>query len=140
MKRTALLLASLSFSVCVNAQEATQNYFDLGSNINYSAQIATADYGSPMTEDQVQATARRYFDMALKDPYSAKIDCGDYKKGWLSDASKLIYGYRVTCLVNAKNSYGGYTSTVLYEFVMRDGSVAIAKRATGSDGHLERVL
>ncbi len=67
----------------------------------------------------VQAIAQSY----LKDPYSAQYQIGSVfpgycKEGWLKGNGIAWKGWAVNVLINARNSYGGYTGylphTVLF--------------------------
>lgn len=91
-------------------------------------QIATADYGTPMTESQCLATAENHIAGLLKDPSSAQFR-GETPctKGWSGKAPLLgmaaVSGYVQTGQVNGKNSFGGYVGFRNYEVVMKNGRV-----------------
>lgn len=103
----------------------------------------TADFGTPMTKDQADGLAREYFNESLKDPDSAHITCGKFDRGWMLDspifAKERTYGYQIHCMVNAKNSYGGYTGNKLYRLLFRDNHLVYVY-LTNEHGSLERVL
>ncbi len=70
-------------------------------------------------------------ELSLKDPRSAEFKfLAPYKsflhrQGILVDKSQrgTVYGWSVPVLVNAKNSYGGFTGFERYTFVFRDGQL-----------------
>lgn len=80
-----------------------------------------ADLGPPPTAilESVKSAAQTY----LKDPASAYYQIGNVfpaycKNGWLSGGGVAWQGWAVNVLINARNSYGGYTGyqahTVLF--------------------------
>lgn len=83
--------------------------------------IALADMGKTPSNilDGIQVIAQGY----LKDPYSAQYKIGAVypgycKEGWLKGGSISWKGWAVNVMINARNSYGGYTGyephTVLF--------------------------
>lgn len=90
-------------------------------------QLAHGDFGTSTTQDEAVAAVNTYFASHLKDPMSAQISCGDVNTGWMRAMNGLNYGYFITCSVNAKNSYGGYTGAEDYNLLMHDGVVTIAR-------------
>lgn len=74
-----------------------------------SQELAAADYGSePDALTSIQK-AKSHISSSLIDPYSAIIKCGPPLKGVMDKTFKNNYGYLLTCKVNAKNRFGGYT-------------------------------
>jgi hypothetical protein len=75
-----------------------------------------------------------YLNTHLKDPYSAAWKYPPVQ-GWVRNApvqgSQLVLGWKVVCLVNAKNSFGGFNGNTPYLFMIRDG--AIAFEVSGED-------
>lgn len=90
-------------------------------------QLATADYGSPITQTQAEQLAKSWLDGTLKDPYSAVEQWQPVQKGIVTtsllDGHKELPGYIMDGMVNAKNSYGGYVGARAYRFLFRDGSI-----------------
>lgn len=85
-------------------------------------QIAQADYGSFPTN--YQATIKHYMDNVLKDPTSAMYsDWRGPSQGYVSNMHGAFFGYRVCVMVNAKNSYGGYTGKQPHTFVIKNDSI-----------------
>lgn len=83
--------------------------------------LASADYGTyPSDYEEI---VKKYMDMRLKDPDSARYEfINSPKTGWNSWGGRK-YGYIVCALVNAKNSYGGYTGSQIYYFMIKNGRV-----------------
>jgi hypothetical protein len=84
-----------------------------------------ADAGQPITEEQAVAKAKDYLATTLKDPGSAQykwLGIRPASIGFIPLAfNKRVNGYVLSGLVNAKNSYGGYTGFKLYQFAFRNG-------------------
>ena len=99
------------------------------------ATVAAADYGSPMTESQMQSRADAHLVDVLKDPDSRKVKWGQSGQAWLwlglaNGGHK--YGYGLEGFVNAKNSYGGYTGSKLYLFLFTDdGLICVQENKYG---------
>ncbi len=93
-------------------------------------QLASADYGSPISQYEAQAKAEAFFNRYLKDPDSALIEWGTVETGWLREApiygGQLRFGYILDANVNAKNSFGGYTGYKPYRFLFFNGSLVSA--------------
>ncbi|WP_310614113.1 hypothetical protein [Limnohabitans sp.] len=91
-------------------------------------EISQADYGTPMTPAQCQATAEAFIKSTLKDPSSAQfISKGPCFAGW-TKASPILggqvnYGYQQEGAVNSKNSYGGYAGFQQYTAIIKNGVV-----------------
>lgn len=91
-------------------------------------QIAAADYGRDMTQEEVEDLARAKMQTFLKDPDSAQWKCEPIKKGWIVHNNGFrkdttMYGWQVNCMINAKNSYGGYVGYREHKFYARDGAL-----------------
>ncbi|EIZ2434192.1 hypothetical protein CWR40_004270 [Cronobacter sakazakii] len=88
-------------------------------------EISTANYGSLPSDYQQQI--KNYMGSTLKDPESARYTFQPTYKGYSQDGAmassggKVTYGYVAPVLVNAKNSYGGYTGNHLYVFMFSNG-------------------
>ena len=90
-------------------------------------QLATADYGAPISQKDAQDLATQFLFRILKDPYSAQYQWGSFDQGWIREApmhgGRLVFGYKLDVSVNAKNSYGGYGGFKPYTFVFYNGSI-----------------
>jgi hypothetical protein len=84
--------------------------------------LASADYG-PYPANYLDVIAA-YHEGALKDPSSAQVKViTEPRKSWTVANYKTVYGYRACLMVNAKNSFGGYTGATLTSVFIRDGHV-----------------
>lgn len=109
----ALVLALVG---CVNVPRA-----------QLEAEVARIGYGddlAPGYEEKVKAA----MELRLKDPASAIYRFGDPYKNWQTkaaiDGGQLDkVGWCVPVLINAKNSYGGYTGFQPYRVWFRDNRV-----------------
>lgn len=93
---------------------------------------AAADYGGTIEQGRAETIATSYIAVRLKDPMSAVYSWNAVVKGFSGAAPiagrKLTYGYLLAGTVNAKNSYGGYTGAVPYQFIFRDGQLVYSTR------------
>jgi len=109
-----------------NALNRDGNLF--GAKQPTSAELAKADYGSPVSQDEAQKQVVAWMTLHLKDADSAKYQWGEVQKDFVKDAPIIggaIYtGYVLRALVNAKNGYGGYVGFETYTFLFRDGRIA----------------
>lgn len=84
-----------------------------------------ADYG--VYPADYEALVKAHMEATLKDPESARYSnfSKPRKEHIITNvgAKEAAYGYSVCVLVNAKNSYGGYTGNHQYWFFMRDGKI-----------------
>ena len=89
------------------------------------AQLAAADYGTPIAQEVAETKATAWLQTALKDPDSLRASWGPIKQGWQRDNlfGKAVYGYRLTGDINARNGFGGYTGAQGYIFMFRDGTL-----------------
>lgn len=103
-------------------------------------QIASADYGSPVSQEQAEERIKQYFNGTLKDPYSAQYQFSKVEKGYIiGSAAKgkpLYAGYLVTAYVNAKNSYGGYTGNQGYQFLFQNTLLVKGLKLSPSGVHM----
>jgi len=101
-------------------------------------ELASANYGAPMTQAQITASARQFFDGYLKDPYSAVYHWQPAQKGIITtsilEGRKHLAGYILDGVVNAKNSYGGYTGDEHFQLLVRDGTVIHASKEDPETG------
>lgn len=88
-------------------------------------EISTANYGA--LPENYQDLVKDHFNATLKDPESARYTFMPTYKGYSQDGSLsdtgggVKYGYVIPVLVNAKNSYGGYTGNQQYAFLFSGG-------------------
>ncbi|MDQ7962786.1 hypothetical protein RDI61_01800 [Pseudomonas plecoglossicida] len=99
-------------------------------------QIANADYGTPINQDQAEVRVKEYFDGVLKDPDSAKYKFSPIQKSHIVSSAwegrQLYAGYVMTVKVNAKNSYGGYTGNEDYVFLFHNGELTKGLKASSN--------
>lgn len=105
--------AILSLSACATIKNPT------------AADVANADYGPPIARDDAVAQAKETMSVMLKDPESARWTCApEVHTVWYHEAftktTDTFYGWSLDCLINAKNSYGGYTGDRDYNFYYRN--------------------
>ena len=90
-------------------------------------EIANADYGSHISQDEAEAKAIEYLRERLKDPPTATYQWDPLYKSWLTEAplagGKNRFGYRLDGKVNSKNSTGGFTGFLQYWFVFYNGEI-----------------
>ena len=108
-----MILASLAISGCSSQQPSSQ------------AQISSASFGELPKDYQEQI--KNHFNVTLKDPYSAQYKFMPTFKGysqdgpWSPSGGAVFFGWVSPVLVNAKNSYGGYTGDQKYVFLFSGG-------------------
>lgn len=108
-------------------------------------ELASADYGSYVTQYEARRKAKEFFADYLKDPYSAQYQWGTIEKGWIREApisgGNLIFGYILRVNVNAKNSYGAYIGYKPYVFIFYDSSIknAYVQHGIGNNIYLEKI-
>ncbi len=116
-----LFLTLVFFSSLVNASPLSE-------------EVSQIDYGEQPSE--VQKKVRDHFELTLKDPASADYKFGDLYKGWCKgpfySKQKIAWsGWALNVMVNAKNSYGGYTGYEAYTVTFRGDS--ISAHVSGAD-------
>lgn len=93
---------------------------------------ADADYGA--YPDNYEQLIKEYLARSLKDPDSVRYT--DFTKPRKEHAienaglKQAIYGYSSCVLVNAKNSYGGYTGNHQYWFFIQNGKIVRSSDTT----------
>jgi hypothetical protein len=70
----------------------------------------------------LETVLREHILAALKDPESARIEFQPARPTWGRAVGHpdTIYGWEIIAMVNAKNSYGGYTGSKPWSFMLRD--------------------
>lgn len=79
-----------------------------------------ADYGEQPDRDEALARIADYTRRTLIDPDSMKLRCNQtFLRGWARDypGKQPNFGWVLTCYVNAKNRFGGYTGEQEHLFV-----------------------
>lgn len=93
-------------------------------------ELAKADYGTPISQENAQAQALEFLKRVLKDPDSAKIDWSPVSPGWWREApahgGSLKFGYILNGNINGKNSYGAYIGYKPYKFMFFNGTLTSA--------------
>jgi len=88
-------------------------------------EIESANFGQKPIN--YQQDIRNLMSRILKDPGSATYEFGEPRKGMTQDGwavgGKKHFGYIVPALINAKNSFGGYTGAKRYYFLFSEGQV-----------------
>jgi hypothetical protein len=90
--------------------------------------VEQADFGAqPMG---VEKALREQILAALKDPESARIEFQDARPTWgrVVGQPDTVFGWEVTAMVNAKNSYGAYTGAKPWNFMLPDGRLLSTTR------------
>ena len=89
--------------------------------------LSSADYGSPISQQDAEAQAQQFLRRYLKDPDSASYEWNPVYRGWMREApihgGGLKFGYILDGNINAKNSFGGYTGLKPYKFVFYNGNI-----------------
>jgi hypothetical protein len=87
----------------------------------------SADYGAAIEQSTAQQLAESWLTLHLKDSESARYQWGVIQRGYTKDplisGGAVNYGYLLPVLVNAKNSYGGYTGFEQWGFLFHNGSL-----------------
>ncbi|HVS11352.1 MAG TPA: hypothetical protein VMS76_15890 [Planctomycetota bacterium] len=98
-------------------------------------EIAAAPIGEPPDEEAARFLAEVVMKSNLKDPMSAVIQWSPMRRSWYRDESgKVSFAWELLGLLNAKNSYGGYTGFKPHRFYYRDRTpVAMSWLYEGSE-------
>lgn len=98
-------------------------------------QIANANYGTAMKQEDCEAAIKNVMQSYLKDPQSAQYQFGTCHKSWVGGAFKsaLNFGYDMDASINAKNSFGGYTGAKQYKFFLKNGSIISKSKQMDGD-------
>src|SRR5690606_37667261 len=88
-----------------------------------------ADIGPMPDPADTERMVRAWGEVNLKDPDSARYTFGPLKKGYYRPnqipgslpTGKAHFAWEQLVVINAKNSYGGYTGQQAYTFYFRDG-------------------
>ena len=104
-----------------------------------SQELASADYGQPMTQKECESQVINIMNTHLFDPGSAQYSFGNCTKmGFPSIPIMGLpkqYGYGLTVGINAKNIFGFYTGKRPHMFLFNDG-VVIRKTQPGAAGQI----
>lgn len=85
--------------------------------------LQTADFGPAPDQTAIMSGVKAWMDPKLKDPMSATYQCGNPRRAWTNVFGNLTYGWEVNCMINARNSFGGYVGAKPYGFLFKDGRV-----------------
>lgn len=128
-RNRAILMAVLIISACMTgcAEFAPRPS---------ETELASLDFGEPVSQDFAESDAKIFFEHYLKDPYSAQIQYAHVYRGWVKEpllnGGKLHYGYVLDVSVNAKNSFGGYVGATNFKFIFRENKVlAVLEEKSG---------
>jgi hypothetical protein len=90
-------------------------------------ELASADYGTPISQLDAQNKARDWLKGYLKDPLSAQCDWKSVAPGWCRTSpitgGRMIFGYRLDAMINARNSFAAYTGYKPYWFIFKNGEL-----------------
>ena len=90
-------------------------------------QLAAADYGAPVSQQEAVEMVKAYFYAQLEDPESTQYDWGQVKKDWMRDPQvnngEPMFGYALDVQVNTRNTLGRYTGKMSYKFMFRNGRI-----------------
>ena len=121
-----ILVSISSLLGCVDQQQINREQRYRAEDVwKKSLPDVNADYGS--YPKNYQEIIRSSLEKSLKDPDSAKYS--DYKEPkkeyYITDPTKreVLYGYAACVSVNAKNSYGGYSGSMPFWFLIKDSKV-----------------
>lgn len=90
-------------------------------------QIESADYGK--LPDNYKEQIQGAMSVTLKEPYSAQYSFLEPFKAysqdgpWSPSKGAVNYGWAIPVMVNAKNSYGGYTGAKRYVYMFSGGTL-----------------
>ena len=89
-------------------------------------QLAAADCGPRPSDSDAEQLIKSWMDANLKDPMSAQYQFLPLKKDcYLLNGMTRYYAWSKGTLVNAKNSYGGYTGSQPYIFYFRGNEITL---------------
>ena len=93
------------------------------------AELVVADYGQ--YPQSYEAVVKGWTENSMKDPASVIFKkISKPRKEYMYAERKPVYGYSICTLLNAKNSYGGYTGNQVYWLMIRDGAVLRSQNLT----------
>lgn len=131
LSSTVILSACAPNQKMIDAQKEDNEFSQAVKNIN----LETADVGTQ--PNNYQALVESAVREKLKDPDSAKFsNFTNPRKEVMVENHNFIYGYSTCVLVNAKNSYGGYTGNQLYWVFIRNDKVLRIQNTSGAYGGL----
>ena len=103
-------------------------------------ELASADYGTPITQEDAEARATSWLGTYLRDPESLRAHWEPVVKGWQRDfGGQLYFGYRMVGSINAKNGFGGYVGAEPFVFLFHNGALAHVWKPTDGGMFMTRV-
>jgi hypothetical protein len=101
---------------------------ELASITPATKEVEKAEFGAQPVG--VEKALREQILAALKDPESARIEFQEARPTWgrVVGQPDTVFGWEVIAMVNAKNSYGGYTGAKPWSFMLRDGRLLSTTR------------
>ncbi|MGO4323785.1 hypothetical protein [Pseudomonas sp. KB_12] len=127
MKSTASLLISMALAGCVSSPPPKLAVYNPTAGMTElvdptPAELAAADAGQ--YPQNYESIVKSWAEGNLKDPQSAIFKSfSKPRKEFMYAQRKLVFGYTVCTVINAKNSYGGYTGNNVYWMMIRNGVV-----------------
>jgi hypothetical protein len=103
-------------------------------------ELAKADYGTPISQEEAQKQATLFLPRMLKYPDSAQIQWANVKQGWIRNvqpgAGGLQFGYVLDANINTKNLDGSYIGYKPYKFIFYNGTIVsvYAQHEVGTGG------
>ncbi|MCK9224934.1 MAG: hypothetical protein M0Q02_07600 [Candidatus Muirbacterium halophilum] len=121
MKISTIVLISVFFIGCAGTFAGTVVH-------PTATQIAEADYGKVISQEEAENIIKIWYGGDLKDPESAKYKFDKIEKSYLTRKvafkdTTVTYGYIIDFECNAKNSYGGYVGWKAHSYFLRNGNV-----------------
>jgi len=130
---SVLFFVIFLLSGCALDTETKSSDYDYPSG----AEIASADFGSYPSD--YKNVIESYMAQQLKDPYSAQYDCLNQPirawNGWRG----VEFGYAVCVNINAKNSFGAYTGSSPYYFMINNEQIVKVIESDG-DPYMEPIV
>lgn len=132
MRTASPFLLALAMAVATTIPAAAQS---TDRPIAESVDMSTADFGT--YPENYEELIKSWATTALKDPESVRWGrMSKPRREWMVVNLKPFFGYSVCADINAKNSYGGYTGTQTFWFLIRDGKIARSQSTSGFPGKM----
>ena len=126
-----------NLSGCVSSPARLSDYY-----LPTAQERQQADYGT--FPENYQEIVSDYMRSELKDPESARYRYVQEPRKTSIEYGKTLgdmkFGYNLLVLVNAKNSYGGYTGETCYNIDLRNGTVYKARNNSKEQANFARLV